>query len=664
MIKTTRLRLYFLALAAWLLLGMTAGGLMLTAQYLQISDRFDQDSRMLTRLVTQRLEQHDAILAAIAAMQNMAPTPSSFELTRFAEQIRVRYPHVEGIGSWQRLNLKRPVQTVWRTGAPPIDWPVPRDMLEAALGGHAIGELVVVAAPEERFTLVTQEKTYDDSSVITALLVDPEKMIRGDELPSRLLGFRLLSTDGKHALLQHEPGASPSPVISWLTPPRVSFLLNITSQPFLLEVWRPIHFREMMLDRIAVVIILLGIFIFILARMQEQRHDARIMAKRHTSQLARERMRASATVEATADALVTFDRHGRITLANPAARTLGQLSEQIIGRNIRQVLHFSVDGVQGVPFHPVDALKQNPTAQELPDDMLLTLPDGDQSMIEGVLSPLVDDAGRMNGGVLAFRDIGSFKRRTLEALQGAERQLRENEALLARVTQESSLAEMASGIAHELNQPLTAILSRTQAALHLLREAPEEKESLGVTLEATVKHAKRAGDIVKRLKSLAMRQCFDEEPFDLNQACRHALALMNEDLEMSGIEIVEDLMASRAIICGDAIQVEQVVLNIVRNAMEALQRANTPSPVIRLTSVQEGDFIKLTIKDNGKGISDEHLPKLFDPFFTTRKDGMGLGLAICQNIISAHGGNLTAANNPDGGACFTITLPGSEEHNT
>ncbi|MCB6185308.1 PAS domain-containing protein [Leeia sp. TBRC 13508] len=663
MLKSTRLRLYLLALSAWLVLGMSAAGVMITAQYLQISDRFDQDSRLLTRSITQRLEQHDAILAAIAAMQDMAPTPSSYELTRFAEQIRVRYQHVEGIGSWQRLNEKRPVQTVWRTGAPPIDWPVPRDMLEAALKSHSNGELTVVPAPLNRFALVTQQRSFDDSVIIAALLIDPDRLLRGDELPSRMLGYQLLSPDGKETLSRQAPGLSQSPAISWLTPPRVSFLLTTGSQPFLLEVWRPIHFREMMFDRVAVVIIILGVFVFILARMQEQRHDAKVMAKRHASQLARERMRASATVEATADALITFDRHGRVTLANPAARELAQLTEQVIGRNIRQLLHFSIDGVHGTPFQPLDALKHSMTVQELPDDTLLTLPDGDQCMIEGVLSPLVDDAGKFNGGVLAIRDMGSFRRRTLEALQGAERQLRENEAVLARVTQESSLAEMASGIAHELNQPLTAILSRSQAAMRLLKESPDLDPDFATSLEATVKHAKRAGDIVKRLKSLAMRQCFDEEPFDLHQACRHAIALMNEDLELAKIEIIEDYRATQSIVNGDVIQLEQVVLNIVRNAMEAMIRAKAVNPVIHISTIDDKQSITLRISDNGNGIDSENLPKLFDPFFTTRKDGMGLGLAICQNIISAHGGNLTASNNPDRGACFTISLPGSEEHN-
>lgn len=654
-----RTRIFLLALLTWLLLSLLAIGAMLFTQYLQISSSFEQDTRILNRLLTQRAEQHDAILASISATQTLSPIPSPFELSGFAEAIRSRYPQVAGIANWQYLNHRSGPQLQWRTGAAPIDWPDGESLFDIPADKDWLG---VERAPGDRHVLVSRQQTYDGDVELTVLLIDPTALLRQEDLPSEQMGFRLVAPVGDIPVLDNPAPRSNSVRVNWMEPPRYDHPLSIASQPFLLHAWRPVYLQELAPDRLVALVALIAVMVTLLTRLLVQRQYARSIARSSANQLARERLRASTTVEATADALIAFDRNGRITLVNPAARMLAELSEQVLTLDVDQTLHLARADMEARRYPILDTIRSRQDVLELPEGLLLSLPEGGQRMVEGALSPLFDEVGDFHGGVLTFRDIGPFRRRALAALEGAERRLRENEALLTRVTQESSLAEMASGIAHELNQPLTAILSRSQATLRLLRESPEEWAQACDVLEGTVKQAKRAGDIVLRLRSLAMRQRFTEQPLELNQVVRHGLALLSEDLARLKIKVKDGLAADLPVMHGDPIQLEQVIVNLIRNAMDAISRAQPKQGRICLSStLLTGGQLSLSIEDNGSGIAEADLPRLFEPFFTTRNDGMGLGLAICHNIVSAHGGTLQAENLPEGGARFVLVLPLTKE---
>ena len=658
LLRSRRLRLRLAGLILWIGLSALVSTLIGITQYRQIADNFEQETRLLNRVLTQRAEQHDAIVAAVNAMQSMTPAPSPFELTRFAEAVRQRYPQVIGIGAWRQVKERSRPQALWRAGAAPVDWPEDTELFNVPAESEWFG---VVPAPADRFTLVSRQRTLTGGNAVLALLIEPAALLRTEETPSSRIGFQLVASTTSTPLLSAQAESHSGMLMRWLEPLRSQRALGIASQAFVVDAWQPIYFDELDPRRMLFATVAIGLAVLFITWLLEQRYLARQTARLSAEQLARERLKATVTVEATADALVAFDASGHVTLANPAARNLVGLDHDPIGQPIEEVIPLMHSEVEGQPYSPLNALRAAAAAQELPDALMLASHGSSPRLIEGSLSPLFDELGRFAGGVLACRDLGPFRRRTLAALEQTERRLREHEAKLARVTQESSLAEMASAIAHELNQPLAAILSRTQAAVRLLDDEPAEVDSARNALDATVKHARRAGDIVSRLRALATRQAFSEHTIDLNQVVRHAEALTSEAADRLQVAVRTELAATLPSVRGDAIQLEQVVVNLIKNALEAMGRSATQEPLVRVATLRHARHVLLTVSDNGPGIPPENLPRLFDPFFTTRADGMGLGLAICQNIVTAHGGTLTAENRRDGGAVFTITLPAAEE---
>lgn len=230
------------------------------------------------------------------------------------------------------------------------------------------------------------------------------------------------------------------------------------------------------------------------------------------------------------------------------------------------------------------------------------------------------------------------------------------QARLAALTRLSTLGEMAAGIAHELNQPLTAILAQTRAAQRLMDE-PGEAPAVRQALEASAQQARRAADIIQRLRALvgpgaaAARQPLapDALAADLAFLCEPELARHQIAFEWSNA-------APAARPLGDPVAVEQILHNLAQNAIAALQAHPGPRR-IGLRGQADALHYRFSLSDNGPGIAESHLPHLFEPFYTTRPDGMGLGLALCETLAGAMDARIEAANLPGGGACFTLCLP-------
>lgn len=237
------------------------------------------------------------------------------------------------------------------------------------------------------------------------------------------------------------------------------------------------------------------------------------------------------------------------------------------------------------------------------------------------------------------------------------KKLRQDQAERAHVARLSTIGEMASGIAHEINQPLAAILSYNQACIRMLKcDTPDTAEIVRAMM-LSAEQAKRAGAIIKRLRSFVRKQAGRTMPVDLNEVSANALVLIEHGLREHQIVIDADFQQPLPAVIADSIQLEQVVLNLIRNAMDAMSDLPFAERRITLTTRAGADAVSVDIMDCGPGVPADLLPKLFDPFFTTKADGMGLGLTISRSIIEAFGGTISARNAPQRGAIFSFALP-------
>jgi C4-dicarboxylate-specific signal transduction histidine kinase len=214
---------------------------------------------------------------------------------------------------------------------------------------------------------------------------------------------------------------------------------------------------------------------------------------------------------------------------------------------------------------------------------------------------------------------------------------------------------MASGIAHEINQPLAAIMNYCQASLSLLEEEEPDLTLIARALQSAVNQADRAGTIVRRLREFVSNKTRHHTPVDVNLAVANALTLAEHDLRSQQISIEYRQGSHLPLVFVDTIQLEQVVLNLVRNAIDAMQEQDWPGAIL-VETCYSCQRVCIKVGDNGSGISSDKLDNIFAPFFSTKANGMGLGLTICQTIIESFGGRISAHNRAAGGAEFVVEL--------
>ncbi|MFA5939811.1 MAG: PAS domain S-box protein [Sinimarinibacterium sp.] len=234
-------------------------------------------------------------------------------------------------------------------------------------------------------------------------------------------------------------------------------------------------------------------------------------------------------------------------------------------------------------------------------------------------------------------------------------------ARLAHVTRIGTLGEMVSGIAHEVNQPLTAIANYASACRRLMLGGQSNPGELLGVLEKIAAQAERAGQVIRGLRALTKRGESQRQLLDCNQLVADVVRLVEFELRGTDAQLYVELGGDLPPVFVDGVQIQQVVLNLMRNAMEAMNGLADPKLVSVRTFVPRPFWVAISVSDRGPGLPPEQVQRLFEPFFTTKKQGMGLGLSICQSIATDHGGELRYSTNEWGGACFTLSLPGSSD---
>jgi two-component system, LuxR family, sensor kinase FixL len=239
----------------------------------------------------------------------------------------------------------------------------------------------------------------------------------------------------------------------------------------------------------------------------------------------------------------------------------------------------------------------------------------------------------------------------------SEREAQEQRAELAHLSRVAVLGELSGALAHELNQPLTAILSNAQTAQRLLARETIDIPELREILDDIASEDKRAGEVIRRLRALFKKGETQFQRLDVNDLVNDALKLAYGNLATRHIQTTTSLCAHALHARGDRVQLQQVLLNLIVNACEAMETPGSTRTLAVQTTPMAENALQIIVRDGGPGVPESVMARLFDPFFTTKQQGLGLGLSISRSIITAHGGQLLARNNADGGATFRMILP-------
>ena len=373
------------------------------------------------------------------------------------------------------------------------------------------------------------------------------------------------------------------------------------------------------------------------------------MTERRRSEdlLRRERGFLRQVIDSDANLIFVKDREGRFTLANKAVADLyGTTVEDLIGRTDAD---FDTDPAEVAAFRRDDLQVMETRSELFIADESVTDSTGKVHAVQTIKKPLVGPDGKADHVLGVSTDITA--RKEVERELGVQR----NE--IAHLSRAMMVAELSGSLAHELNQPLTAILSNAQAALRFLERGDATPSDIQEILRDIVEDDKRAGHVIQGMRLLLTKGEARREALDLNAAIQDVLRLMHSDLIHAGVTVIVRTGRDIPEVRGDRVQIQQVVMNLMLNACDAMQQLPPRQRQLVVVTRLEGDYDHVDVIDRGHGIAPEHAAKIFEPFFTTKGHGLGMGLSICRTIVAAHGGRLWAEDHEGGGTAFRFTLP-------
>jgi PAS domain S-box-containing protein len=291
------------------------------------------------------------------------------------------------------------------------------------------------------------------------------------------------------------------------------------------------------------------------------------------------------------------------------------------------------------------------------DEYRIVLPDGTLKYINSIGHPVFDDDGSPIAFVGTAVDVTERKR----AQQEHER-LRELEADLAHMNRLSIMGELAASLVHEITQPMATARNNARAAIRFLDRAPPDLGEVREALACVVDDADRAGDIIDRIRDHIKKAPLRKDRFDLNKAINEVIELAQSAIAKTEVSVRARLAEGMFPVQGDRVQLQQVVLNLILNAVEAMSSvAEGERELLISTEQRQTGGVLVAVRDSGPGIVPENLERVFEAFYTTKSTGVGMGLSICRTIVNAHGGRLWADVNAPRGAVFQLTLPGEEK---
>jgi C4-dicarboxylate-specific signal transduction histidine kinase len=243
----------------------------------------------------------------------------------------------------------------------------------------------------------------------------------------------------------------------------------------------------------------------------------------------------------------------------------------------------------------------------------------------------------------------------------AQEALRNTQTEFAHMTRVMTMGELTASIAHEVNQPLGAMVTSAAAGARWLATTPPQMDKARRALERIVDDGKRAAEVIRRIRALMKRQAPRKEWLDLNEAILEVIALAQYQLRRSAILLETRLGHHLPSVCGDRVQLQQVLLNLIVNAIEAMSGIKERPRELTIVSSSDGpDTVSVEVRDSGTGLAPAHAPHVFEAFYTTKAEGLGVGLSISLSIVEAHGGRLSAAANAPHGTVFLVSLPVNE----
>ena len=360
----------------------------------------------------------------------------------------------------------------------------------------------------------------------------------------------------------------------------------------------------------------------------------------------------NAILNATVDAMIIIDHTGTIELFNAAAqRMFGYSVQEVIGKNIKMLMP---EPYRKEHDQYLDNYMKTNQARiiGIGREVKACKKDGEIFPIELSVGEVKESSHKQFVGII--RDISDQVQARSDAIANRER--------LAHVTRLSTMGEMAAGIAHEINQPLSAVSSYAQACKNLLQRENSladafQKQKLTDTLEKISNQALRAGEVIRRLREFVKKRNTEREYINFNDLIQDTIDLAKVDTRLLDHGIQLDLCsAPTPCLLIDQVQLQQVLFNLIRNAIDAMEDQPSAPVVIQSKWINE-QYLEVSICDTGYGITEENRARLFHPFFTTKTSGMGMGLPICQSIIQSHGGELKHSAGSPQGSIFSFTLP-------
>ena len=369
--------------------------------------------------------------------------------------------------------------------------------------------------------------------------------------------------------------------------------------------------------------------------------------KRAEDELKRSEARHRVVVETASDAVVSIDESGAIILANPATqRIFGYGPEELIGKPLTVLMPGAIrklhetglkryleTGTRHLNWQGTEVTAMRANGEEFPAEVSF--------------GEMISNHRKVFTGFI--RDISDKKR--------AHEELLNSQAELARMTRVVTIGQLTASIAHEVNQPLSGIITNASTCLRLLKSDPPNIDGARETAQRAIRDGNRASEVITRLRTLLSKRQTDFETLDLNEAAREVITLLSGELQRNEVILKPELCDRLPAVKGDRVQLQQVILNLLHNASDAMVTVNDRPRQLLIRTEPDGTHVTVSVQDSGVGFSPEMSERLFEPFLTTKQGGMGIGLSVSRSIVEAHQGRLWAARNAGPGATFAFSIP-------